>query len=1251
MKQVLVATLLHAAILQAQPTDPLVLRHDEAITLDLIEFSSSATCAPQALSGRFDRIAFLNATGTELGAVDIGTQGDAFYLGQGWTVREGTPTANSRSAVQRASFFFAIPSGATSMRVSAAGICAVTMQTAINGTGAGTFSLTANSAVTTFTVTLPASLSQQVTYSVLSGGPVSIASLQWLNQAGALLSTSNTAVTVAGTPQSQAVTRPAGATSFCVNFASAPPASSLRVGINGSSATLLSVTGGVTRACASENDPLERLADRKTLTNGWGEDFNARQAVRVSGSFTTITETGDAIRAQHSGTAIGVLSIELPSLYPLTQFPYLAVRIKADKGSMYFIRPSGLNSQDQAALLWSESAVTDDRLGTGEWETLTFSLPKLVAQAGTGANRISTIQMVMVSQDSQPHAIELDWVRLHAGLVPEVRLVSENNFTNHLDDDGDGLTDRDDPDRGTTGRRQLFGVDHPVTLAFYHVWYGTPNTASKDWLAWAGVNPFGPSRNPNNFVPGSPGQRDLWSRYYPLNTKDFPDYTPPSPLRYDLHGGVELYDALEPAFLDRQIRLAQSFGIEGFLADLGHQEPLRPPTEALVKAVGYVPQPFSVAPLYDFFYTVATDFPEQPNYAKAREMNYLLDLAKSPRWTTFRGKPLITAPFASTLITSPNWVETVALATDPRASAIDGVIDASTAQKGASNQVQFTFSTSGNPSVRFERIVFRDTNLKEIGRFVFGIPEVRALLTSGWGADSAAPLRPGVPATGAQANMQLFIPAGTEYMDIHASSLSTPLNTVAMTINNGPAVDFVAYQLGNVGHFRFSQPSVPLADVSQRPFSFLLDNPAAAALFDGFATYSEYLTGASGGVLVSEDKAVILSVRPGYDDKKIRSPGLLTPRENGAYYRRSWEAALANNPDAVLITSWNEWPEATNIEPTVEFGYQYAELTLTYSMLLRGDLTLSKKASEIDFTVRRREPNRIRLSSGGQAQATFRNLSSLKLASYTVTFNGQPFAGHSVNSAAGTLTLNLGATAGEYVIAFSPAGPQISTITNAATGLEGSLAPGEFFTIKGTGLGPEAFALGFDKGLSSARVFTNGIENFVTYAQAGQLNVVLSNSLPTSGLMEVVVEFNGVRSDPVSVGLAPASPGIFTQDYGPGQAWVFNQNSSVNGPDNRAAKESFVFFYATGPGLTNPVLPDGQHPSGGVFPSPAGEIQVLLNGRPIPQENIVFKSLTFAAVLQINFKLPADAPTGAAVQLKVSAGGLVSRDGVTMAIQ
>lgn len=76
----------------------------------------------------------------------------------------------------------------------------------------------------------------------------------------------------------------------------------------------------------------------------------------------------------------------------------------------------------------------------------------------------------------------------------------------------------------------------------------------------------------------------------------------------------------------------------------------------------------------------------------------------------------------------------------------------------------------------------------------------------------------------------------------------------------------------------------------------------------------------------------VATVMPGYNDVKIRpGSGFAQEREGGAYYARSWQAAIDSGADWVIINSFNEWPEGSYIEPSVAFGRQYLDLTATWS--------------------------------------------------------------------------------------------------------------------------------------------------------------------------------------------------------------------------------------------------------------------------------------------------------------------------------
>jgi glycoprotein endo-alpha-1,2-mannosidase len=74
-----------------------------------------------------------------------------------------------------------------------------------------------------------------------------------------------------------------------------------------------------------------------------------------------------------------------------------------------------------------------------------------------------------------------------------------------------------------------------------------------------------------------------------------------------------------------------------------------------------------------------------------------------------------------------------------------------------------------------------------------------------------------------------------------------------------------------------------------------------------------------------------VTVGPGYDDRKHNKPSIVVERHDGRRYKALWEKAVQVNPDWVLITSWNEWPEGTEIEPSEELSDNYLKITTGYA--------------------------------------------------------------------------------------------------------------------------------------------------------------------------------------------------------------------------------------------------------------------------------------------------------------------------------
>ncbi len=78
-------------------------------------------------------------------------------------------------------------------------------------------------------------------------------------------------------------------------------------------------------------------------------------------------------------------------------------------------------------------------------------------------------------------------------------------------------------------------------------------------------------------------------------------------------------------------------------------------------------------------------------------------------------------------------------------------------------------------------------------------------------------------------------------------------------------------------------------------------------------------------------KISTITVIPGYDDTKIRTPGLAVQRYKTRLYRAQWEEAIKADPHWILITSFNEWHEGSEIEPSLEYKHEYLELTGRYA--------------------------------------------------------------------------------------------------------------------------------------------------------------------------------------------------------------------------------------------------------------------------------------------------------------------------------
>ena len=254
------------------------------------------------------------------------------------------------------------------------------------------------------------------------------------------------------------------------------------------------------------------------------------------------------------------------------------------------------------------------------------------------------------------------------------------------------------------------------------------------------------------------------------------------------------------------------------------------------------------------------------------------------------------------------------------------------------------------------------------------------------------------------------------------------------------------------------------------------------------------------------------------------------------------------------------------------------------------------------------------------------------------------------------------ATSSAVPLQIGTAAPSIAAtgIVNAATGLAGAVSPGQLVSIFGRDFGPDrpvsaapdaAGIIGTT--LSETRVLFDNIPAPILNISTNQANVIVPAAVAGRTSVQVEVEYRGRRSQPITLGIGPATPGVFTaSSTGTGQAAALNENFSMNSPANPATRGSVLVLYATGVGAMNPALAEGQIvPAGSAPPTVVAPVAVDIAG--VPAEVLFAGSAPglVSGVVQINVRLAENTPAGDAVPVLLTIGTAQSRPGVTVAIR
>ena len=220
-------------------------------------------------------------------------------------------------------------------------------------------------------------------------------------------------------------------------------------------------------------------------------------------------------------------------------------------------------------------------------------------------------------------------------------------------------------------------------------------------------------------------------------------------------------------------------------------------------------------------------------------------------------------------------------------------------------------------------------------------------------------------------------------------------------------------------------------------------------------------------------------------------------------------------------------------------------------------------------------------------------------------------------------------------------------VLNAATQSgRGGIAPGELITLTGFGIGPDIGVVyqpdaqgNVPTQLGGVQVLFDGAPVPVLYAQSRQINAIAPVGLGATGTPHnVTVTYNTQQFGPAVAQATFGSAGIFRLQIGQSaQAVAINQDGTLNGPTNPAARGSIVAVWGTGYGQTNPPCPTGGLNFPDAVPLSPGISAQIYNAdpkllgvqAPAPVKYAGSAPTLVCGIVQINFQVPENVAPGA----------------------
>lgn len=161
---------------------------------------------------------------------------------------------------------------------------------------------------------------------------------------------------------------------------------------------------------------------------------------------------------------------------------------------------------------------------------------------------------------------------------------------------------------------------------------------------------------------------------------------------------------------------------------------------------------------------------------------------------------------------------------------------------------------------------------------------------------------------------------------------------IYLKINNKPVIFFFSADQIDLSFWKKVLRTVRKAGFNPFTMAHSRDSTTLQA-FSGIYFYLPIFSGEANGEIqkkyfswahhasVLKNSPLFLPIYPGFDKRRgCDGQTLYVPRNGGETMQRLYALLMSYHPDGLLISTFNEWHEGTEVEPSREFGFFYLDL-------------------------------------------------------------------------------------------------------------------------------------------------------------------------------------------------------------------------------------------------------------------------------------------------------------------------------------